>query len=59
LIVTLWAWTTPQRQPVVRPERQIELPTLATCEPATATVPPLWLPTCGSDAHEPLSSTQA
>jgi hypothetical protein len=40
-MVTFWAWMTPQRQPVVRPERQIELPTLATVEPATCTSPPL------------------
>ena len=43
-----WAYTmvssrprmVPQRQPVVRPDRQTELPTAASCEPATSTLPP-------------------
>src|SRR5689334_16184227 len=36
-----FCWMVPQCQPVVEPERQTAAPTVASVEPATATVPPL------------------
>jgi hypothetical protein len=40
LIVSLRPCRVPHRQPVVRPDRQIELPIAASAEPATTTLPP-------------------
>ncbi len=54
-MVWLKAWTWPQCQPVVEPERQIDEPTGATLEPETTRAEPLYMSTHGrSVSPEPV-----
>ncbi|PSK64749.1 hypothetical protein B0E53_03319 [Micromonospora sp. MH33] len=57
--MAFFAWITPQRVPVVEPERHTEAPTGASLEPFTGTVPPLKSFTTPCGVHWPLTSTTA